>query len=224
MIRTGLAAVAVGLWAGITLAQVAPPPRPDGLGIAPVEGIEAAAALLPPIPEAAAEPPGLAEGMQGPPVPPVETRRKVRPRDPNRGQVTNMPLPRYVSLKTSECNARRGPGLTHRIDWVFKRAGMPLKITAEYEHWRRVEDADGVGGWVNFALLSGVRTVVVAEDMAEFRSRPDDQSQVVYQAELGVVGKIVECQPDWCRISVEGEKGWARKTALWGVDPGEIVD
>ena len=43
-----------------------------------------------------------------------------------RGAVTNLPLPRFVSLKASEGNVRRGPSLTHRIDWVFKRRDMPL--------------------------------------------------------------------------------------------------
>ena len=57
-----------------------------------------------------------------------------------RGPVTGLPLPRYVSLKASEANVRRGPSLTHRIDWVFKRRDMPLRITAEFGHWRRVED------------------------------------------------------------------------------------
>lgn len=146
------------------------------------------------------------------------------PRDPHRGSVTNLPLPRYVSLKTNEGNARRGPGLTHRIDWVFTRSGMPLRITAEYEHWRRVEDQEGVGGWVHYSLLSGVRSVLIAQDMVEFRSIPDDAGSVVVQAELGVIARLLECSPDWCRLSVDGEKGWVRKTALWGVDPGEIVE
>lgn len=146
------------------------------------------------------------------------------PQDPGRGSVTNMPLPRYVSLKTDKGNARRGPGLTHRIDWVFTRAGMPLRITAEYEHWRRVEDQDGVGGWINFSLLSGVRSALVTQDMAEFRNKPDDAAEVVLQAEAGVVAKILECERDWCRLSADGGKGWVRKTALWGVDPEEIVE
>lgn len=245
------AGILVALWAGAAVPQTAPPPRPEGLR-APIEEIEAAAAQLAPaiddaLDEAdgdaipsdddapdtagveAAAPAGDtaasdADAVQGPPVPPSQTRRRVKPRDPTRGQVTNLPLPRYVSLKTSEGNARRGPGLSHRIDWVFKRAGMPLKVTGEYEHWRRVEDADGLGGWVNFALLSGVRTVVVTQDMAEFRARPDDGSEVVYQAEVGVVGRILECLPDWCRVNVEGEKGWARKSTFWGADPGEVID
>lgn len=144
--------------------------------------------------------------------------------DPNRGAVTNLPMPRYVTLKTREGNARRGPGLTHRIDWVFTRDGMPLKITAEFGHWRRVEDSDGAGGWMHYALLSGVRSVLVTADMAELHSRADNESQVVLQAERGVVARLVECDPDWCRLNVEGERGWVRKTALWGVDPGELVE
>lgn len=146
------------------------------------------------------------------------------PHDPNRGAVTNLPLPRYVTLKTGEGNARRGPGLTHRIDWVFTRDGMPLRITAEHGHWRRVEDAEGAGGWMHYALLSGVRSVMVTADVAEFHSRPDADSQVVLKAEKDVIARVLECEPDWCRLSVEGERGWVAKTDLWGVDPGEIVE
>ena len=144
------------------------------------------------------------------------------PHDPGKGAVTNLPLPRYVTLKGSEGNARRGPGLTHRIDWVFTREGMPLKITAEYEHWRRVEDVDGAGGWVHYSLLSGVRSVLITKDMAQAFDGPDAKSEVVYQSELGVIGKLLQCVPDWCRVSVDGQKGWVPKTALWGVDKAEV--
>lgn len=144
------------------------------------------------------------------------------PRDPNVGTVTRLPLPRYVSLKTGQGNARRGPGLTHRIDWVFTRAGMPLKVTAEYEHWRKVEDQDGAGGWVHYSLLSGVRAVLVTTDMTEFHDSPSPEAEVLFQAELNVVGKLLACTENWARVSVGGEKGWAKKSDLWGVDPGEV--
>ncbi|CAN0582077.1 unnamed protein product, partial [Ectocarpus sp. 12 AP-2014] len=65
----------------------------------------------------------------------------------SRGPVTNLPMPRYVSMKAAEGNVRRGPSRAHKIDWVFKRRGMPLMITAEHGHWRRVQDRDGAGGW-----------------------------------------------------------------------------
>jgi SH3-like domain-containing protein len=155
---------------------------------------------------------------------PATAANKGKPRDPNKGAVTNLPIPRYVTLKGGEGNARRGPGLTHRIDWVFVTSGMPLRVTAEHENWRRVEDAEGLGGWVHYSLLSGVRSVLISQDMAEFRARPDPSSEVVFQAEAGVIGRLMECSRDWCRVNTNGEKGWTPKTALWGVEPGEILE
>ena len=146
------------------------------------------------------------------------------PSDPNRGAVTNLPLPRYVTLKTSEGNARRGPGLSHRIDWVFTRVGMPLRVTAEYENWRRVEDDEGAGGWMHYALLSGTRSVLVAQNLADIRSNPQDDAVVLMQAEAGVVARLMECSVDWCRLSIDGERGWVHKMALWGVDAAEVIE
>lgn len=141
-----------------------------------------------------------------------------------RGPVTNLPLPRYVSLKGNEGNARRGPSLSHRIDWVFRHSGMPLRVVAEFGHWRRVEDRDGAGGWVHYALLSGVRTALITQDMAELRARPNADSDVVARAEAGAIVRLGECEPQWCRISGGGERGWVQKTAIWGVDPDEVRD
>lgn len=146
------------------------------------------------------------------------------PRDPSRGAVTNLPLPRFVSLKTNEGNARRGPGLTHRIDWTFTKAGMPMKVTAEYEHWRRVEDAEGFGGWVHYSLLSGVRSVLIQSELVDFHVSPRPDATVAFRAESGVIGRVMECDGTWCRVNIDGEKGWAPMAALWGVEPGEVID
>jgi len=142
--------------------------------------------------------------------------------DPDRGPVTNLPLPRYVSLKSAETNVRRGPSLTHRIDWIYKRADLPVQIIAEYENWRRIVDRDGLGGWVHYTLLSGERTVLVDEDQTPVRSRPEASAPEVAVFELGVIAFLGACEIDWCRIEAGGYKGWALKTALWGVDADEI--
>lgn len=141
-----------------------------------------------------------------------------------RGPVTNLPMPRYVSLKASKANVRRGPSLTHRIDWVFMRRSMPLQITAEHGHWRRVQDIDGAGGWVHYSLLSGVRTVIVEEDMMPIITHPKADAQEVALLELGVVARLGECGPEWCRLTSGGYKGWASKTHLWGVKLEELRD
>lgn len=144
--------------------------------------------------------------------------------EPQRGEVTNLPLPRYVSLKASEGNVRRGPSLSHRIDWVFTRRDMPLEVTDEYGHWRRVRDRDGQGGWIHHSLLSGVRTVIVEEDMAALRIKPDGNAPVNARAEAGVIASLDQCQRDWCRIAANGFRGWVPKSVIWGVAPGELRD
>lgn len=142
----------------------------------------------------------------------------------NRGPVTNLPIPRFVSLKASEGNVRRGPSLAHRIDWVFTRRDMPLVVTAEYGHWRRVEDRDGQGGWVHYSLLSGVRTVIVSDDLTALRAKPDPEAPINAYAEAGVIARLGDCGPDWCRVSTEGRRGWAPKASLWGVAADELRD
>lgn len=139
-----------------------------------------------------------------------------------RGPVTNLPMPRFVSLKAEEGNVRRGPSLSHRIDWVFTRRNMPLEVTAEYGHWRRVRDRDGVGGWVHYSLLSGVRHVIVEQDMTPLLIKPDLESPVNAMAEAGVIARLDSCGLDWCRIVAGGNRGWVEKRGLWGIRPDEI--
>ncbi len=119
---------------------------------------------------------------------------------------------------------RRGPSLSHRIDWVFTRRDMPLEITAEHGHWRRVRDREGVGGWVHYSLLSGARTVIVEDPMLPLHTRPDPASPASALAEAGVVARLGSCTDAWCRITAGGYRGWAEKAGLWGVASDEGRD
>lgn len=141
-----------------------------------------------------------------------------------RGKVTNLPIPRFVSLKAEEGNVRRGPSLSHRIDWVFKRRNMPLEVTGEHGHWRRVQDRDGQGGWVHYSLLSGVRHVIIENDLTPLRVKPGKDAEVNAYAEAGVVARLGSCSLDWCRIAAGSNRGWVPKAAVWGVGAAEIRD
>ncbi|MFQ5635218.1 MAG: SH3 domain-containing protein [Gammaproteobacteria bacterium] len=140
----------------------------------------------------------------------------------NRGPVTSLPLPRFVSIKANKAFARRGPSTSQRVDWVFLKKYTPLEITAEYGHWRRVRDADGAGGWMHYALLSGVRTVLVRAEKVELLEEPRDDSEPVAIAEQGVIGRLGACVKLWCEISAGGIEGWVKKNAIWGVGADEI--
>jgi SH3-like domain-containing protein len=174
--------------------------------------------------DAAPADPALLSSDQPAPSPVEIAQEPPAEEEPQVGPVTRLPLPRYVSMKATKANVRRGPSVTHRIDWVFMRRNMPLQIVAEFGHWRRVIDQEGVGGWIHHSLLSGVRTVLVQKDMLDIHLRPNEKSPVAAQLELGVVARLHQCTLDWCRVSVAGYKGWAPKTALWGIDADEVRD
>jgi SH3-like domain-containing protein len=144
---------------------------------------------------------------------------------PGVGPVTSLPLPRFVSLRAEQANARRGPSLDQQVDWEFVHRGLPLEVTAEYGQWRRVQDVDGMGGWVHHALLSGVRTVLVRADGAvPLHARPEEGAAVRAMAEPGAIGRLDRCEGTWCEIASGSLSGWLRRTAVWGVGPDETVD
>jgi SH3-like domain-containing protein len=139
-----------------------------------------------------------------------------------RGPVTNLPLPRFVSMRAETANARRGPSLSHRVDWTFVHRGQPLEITAEYGHWRRVRDAEGAGGWVHHTLLSGVRTVLIrGEGAIALRAGPREGTAIRAMAEPGVIARLETCDPESCRGAAGGVTGWLPRAVLWGVEPDE---
>lgn len=141
-----------------------------------------------------------------------------------RGPETGLPLPRFVSLKAPEANVRRGPGRTHRVDWVFVRRGMPLEIIAEHGHWRRVRDVDAATGWVHHSMLRGNRTAVVTAERAAIRAAPEAAAPLTAEAERGVVLSLDACGRAWCEVSRGGVAGWATKTDLWGAGAEEAFD
>ena len=139
-----------------------------------------------------------------------------------KGAVTGLPLPRFVSMKAEKGFARRGPSSAHRIDWVFLHKDLPLKIINEYEHWRRVEDSEGQGGWMYFRLLSGQRYIVFTSQSANLYRRANTNSPIIAQAQKGVIAELGDCDANWCKISVDRTKGWVEKSHIWGVSDDEI--
>jgi SH3-like domain-containing protein len=140
-------------------------------------------------------------------------------------RATDLPLPRFVSLKSNSVNVRRGPGQDYDVVFTFVRARLPVEITQEFDNWRKIRDADGAEGWVFHSLLSGERTALVApwEPQGRFaaHSRADGAAAIVAYLEPKVVAEVEECDGAWCLISGEGFRGWVEQERLWGVYPEE---
>jgi SH3-like domain-containing protein len=136
---------------------------------------------------------------------------------------TNLPLPRFASMRKGEAYVRVGPGTRFPIDWVFTRKDMPIEILAENDVWRQIRDWEGTVGWVLSSQLAGRRMVIVKGEVGTLRNDPSTTADPVAHIEPGVIGRLIECPVpgDWCRIEVNDIRGWIHRGEVFGVYPTE---
>lgn len=137
---------------------------------------------------------------------------------------SGLPVPRFVSLRANEVNLRAGPGVRYPIEWVYQRRLMPVEVIEEFETWRKIRDWQGTEGWVNKAMLSGQRTVLVLEDVRTLRRDASAEAPAVARAEPGVIARLLKCNGDWCKVDAAGYEGWLARGEFWGVKPGETIN
>lgn len=127
-------------------------------------------------------------------------------------------VPYWATISADVANMRVGPANTYKIDWVYRRLHLPVKVVRREGAWRLIEDPDGAQGWMRDLLLSRERGGIVSgKDIVSMRTRPDDSAPVAWRLEPGVVGVIAdECRNGWCPFDVNGHQGFVRETRLWG--------
>lgn len=126
-------------------------------------------------------------------------------------------VPYWATIRAPELYMRVGPSPDFKIAWVYKRPGLPLKVIRVAQGWRLVVDPEGTRGWVSASLLSPERgAIVVGEGLAAMRAGPDQTAKLRWNAEPGVVGKLGDCEPGWCKFDVGGRVGWVQADRLWG--------
>ena len=173
--------------------------------------------------------PGLLSGMGSSPLDTVLAQQGPMNDQVIRG--SGLSVPRYVSLKSDRINIRNGPGLDHKILWVFRRAGLPVEVVKEFHGWRQIRDAEGSKGWVLGAMLSGRRTaLVLPEERKAGRRRhvklyrsDTTSSASVAKVEAGVLANVMGCTGTWCEVTVGRLRGHIEQKNLWGIYPDERV-
>ena len=132
-------------------------------------------------------------------------------------QAQDREVPYWASLRASEINMRVGPSADYKIDWVYRRKGLPVKVVRVMEGWRLIEDPDGTRGWVASRLLDPTRAaVVIGKGPADMREDADGSAQLKWKLAPGVVGRLGECSSGWCELMVGNRSGWVRQDRLWG--------
>ena len=126
-------------------------------------------------------------------------------------------MPYWASLREDEVYMRVGPSVDFPIEWIYRRAGLPMKVVRLNEGWRLVEDPDGARGWVAARLLDPERAAIVTgSSETAMRAGPDPASALRWRVEAGVVGRLGQCEVGWCRFVVGQRSGWVAQERLWG--------
>lgn len=150
---------------------------------------------------------------------------------------SGLPLPRFVTTRSTPINVRVGPGTKYDVSWVYKVAGTPVEIIQEFDVWRKIRDVDGAEGWVHQNMLSGNRAgYVLPEANVErigLRLAARDDAGIAAWVGPGFPVKIQSCESGWCAVlAVDHSGGHASATYagylpegdLWGVYRGESFD
>lgn len=149
-------------------------------------------------------------GALAPAVAPAQERTRPTP--------SRLPVPRWVSLKFNEVNARAGPGDDYPAVWVYRAKGLPVQVVAETKEWRKVCDPDGGSAWIHRRTTDGTRTVFHRGGQTlPLRASPKPQGRVrAYLARRGIA-RLHRCENGWCLVEAAKKKGWAPAGGLWGL-------
>ena len=132
--------------------------------------------------------------------------------------------PYWASIGAGQARMRTGPARTYPASWLYRRADLPVRVVAVFKEWRKVEDPDGIQGWMQATLLRETRTAVVrgAAPVAML-DRPMAGARLLWRAAPGVVGRVSQCGNGWCRFDVRGQAGFVELAGIWGVEATESL-
>ena len=150
---------------------------------------------------------------------------------------SGLPLPRFVTTRSSPINVRVGPGTKYGIAWVYVKAGVPVEIIQEFDTWRKIRDVDGSTGWLHQNLLAGKRAALIApggsaDDRVALRARPREDAGLVAWLTPGFQVDLKSCDGTWCKATAlangdggsRAYEGYLPQDRLWGVYKDETFD
>lgn len=125
--------------------------------------------------------------------------------------------PYWASIRAGEVNMRAGPGEDYRINWVYRRPQLPIKVLRMMEGWRLVQDPDGAQGWMLARFLTRERSAIVrGKGLADMREQGGSSGRLLWRVEPGVVVRLGDCDDGWCAVTIGERSGYVAQDRLWG--------
>ena len=142
----------------------------------------------------------------------------------NIGSNTGLEIPRYVSLKNNDANIRVGPSINYPIKLKYIVQDFPLKISEEYNDWRKVSDFQNNYGWLHKSLIKGERSGIINTSKKNVRFYNTINGKIIGEINNGTIIKLKKCKINWCQISKNNITGWVIKKNIWGVEKKEVFN
>ena len=131
---------------------------------------------------------------------------------------SGLKIPRIVSLKNSLTYLRSGPGKEFPVKFELRQKGYPLKVTAEFNNWRKVITYNKITGWIHTQLLSSFKTGLIIKTTF-LKTLPSNSSSSLAKLLPNLLINIKKCQKKWCKVEIVKKKkfiGWVQKETVWG--------
>ena len=138
---------------------------------------------------------------------------------------SGQPVPRWLSLKSSEVRARFGPGLDYRILWEYRASGLPVQVIAETREWRKICDPDGAVAWVHRSVVSSRRAVFnTSNHELPIRAGKSDTSSLRARLAPRSIVAVNDCEDGWCEVRARRLRGWTPRAGVFGGETRALCD
>ena len=128
---------------------------------------------------------------------------------------SNMPVPRFETLKHEKVNGRKGPSEEYQVNWEYARKRLPVLIVKASRDWRYVRDPAGDEVWIKSTQLSD-RAYALTTGAFVLKSGRAKDSDGVAKVPSGALVGLGTCDETMCQVTAGRYRGWAPRAQLWG--------
>ncbi len=130
-------------------------------------------------------------------------------------------IPRVMTLKTDNVNARVGPNIKYPIKFIYKRKFLPLIVINEYFGWYQVKDMYGDLSWVSSNYLNYKPYAITNKNNIFLYEEPDLSSNIIAKVDKEIIFYVYECKDLFCEVKTNYNnndfEGFIFKTDLFGI-------
>ena len=122
----------------------------------------------------------------------------------------------FLTLKYNKVKVRQGPSFKHPVKFIYKKKYLPIKVINSKDNFKKIIDLKNNDGWIHVSQLTKKKSAINIYNLSIIYKKPNIYSQPMAKLEKGKIVIVKKCKEDWCKIVIDGYKGWIFKNYLWG--------